>query len=143
MIWKHHLSLSQVNSFAANTAMEHLGIEVTEIGPDFITAKMPVDHRTKQPLGLLHGGASVLLAESLGSFASFLCIEDTSKYMSVGVEINANHLRSVSDGYVWGTARPVRIGRLIQVWNIEIIDDQERLICTSRLTIAVVERLRN
>lgn len=123
--------------------MEHLGIEVTEIGPDFITAKMPVDHRTKQPLGLLHGGASVLLAESLGSFASFLCIEDTSKYMSVGVEINANHLRSVSDGYVWGTARPVRIGRLIQVWNIEIIDDQERLICTSRLTIAVVERLRN
>ncbi len=123
--------------------MEHLGIEVTEIGPDFITAKMPVDHRTKQPLGLLHGGASVLLAESLGSFASFLCIEDTSKYMSVGVEINANHLRSVSDGYVWGTARPVRIGRLIQVWNIEIVDDQERLICTSRLTIAVVERLRN
>lgn len=143
MIWKHHLTLRQVNAFAANTAMEHLGIEVTEIGHDFITAKMPVDHRTKQPLGLLHGGASVLLAESLGSFASFLCIEDTSKYMSVGVEVNANHLRSVTEGYVWGTARPVRLGRLIQVWNIEIIDDKERLICTSRLTIAVVERLKN
>jgi 1,4-dihydroxy-2-naphthoyl-CoA hydrolase len=143
MIWKHHLTLPQVNAFAANTAMEHLGIEVTEIGHDFITAKMPVDHRTKQPLGLLHGGASVLLAESLGSFASFLCIEDTSKYMSVGVEVNANHLRSVTEGYVWGTARPVRLGRLIQVWNIEIIDDKERLICTSRLTIAVVERLKN
>ena len=123
--------------------MEHLGIEVTEIGTDFITAKMPVDHRTKQPLGLLHGGASVLLAESLGSFASFLCIEDTSRYMSVGVEVNANHLRSVTGGYVWGTARPVRIGRLIQVWNIEIIDDEDRLVCTSRLTIAVVERLRS
>jgi len=143
MIWKHHLTLPQVNAFATNTAMEHLGIEVTEIGPDFITAKMPVDHRTKQPLGLLHGGASVLLAESLGSFASFLCIEDTSRYMSVGVEVNANHLRSVTGGYVWGTARPVRIGRLIQVWNIEIIDDEDRLVCTSRLTIAVVERLRN
>lgn len=143
MIWKHHLTLPQVNAFAANTAMEHLGIEVTEIGTDFITARMPVDHRTKQPLGLLHGGASVLLAESLGSFASFLCIEDTSRYMSVGVEVNANHLRSVTGGYVWGTARPVRIGRLIQVWNIEIIDDEDRLVCTSRLTIAVVERLRS
>lgn len=117
-----------------------MGIELTEIGPDYITARMPVDHRTKQPMGLLHGGASVLLAESLGSFASFLCIEDINRYMAVGVEVNANHLRPVTQGYVFGTARPVRLGRLIHVWNIEIFDEQDHLVCTSRLTIAVVER---
>lgn len=141
MIWKNQLTIPQVNAIAANTAMEHLGIEVTEIGPNFITARMPVDHRTKQPMGLLHGGASVLLAESLGSFASFLTIEDVSKQMAVGVEINANHLRPVSEGHVFGTARPLRLGRLIQIWNIDIIDERERLICTSRLTIAIVDRL--
>ncbi len=140
VIWKHQLTIPQVNAVASGTAMEHLGIEVTEIGPDFIIAKMPVDHRTKQPMGLLHGGASVLLAESLGSFASFLCIEDTDKQMSVGVEVNANHLRPVTKGYVYGVARPIRIGRLIQVWNIDITDEDGRLVCTSRLTIAVVDR---
>lgn len=117
-----------------------MGIELTEIGADYITARMPVDNRTKQPMGLLHGGASVLLAESLGSFASFLCIEDVSRYMAVGVEVNANHLRPVTQGFVFGTARPVRLGRLIHVWNIEIVDEQDRLVCTSRLTIAIVER---
>ncbi len=141
MIWKNQLTIPQVNAIGANTAMEHLGIEVTEIGPNFITARMPVDHRTKQPMGLLHGGASVLLAESLGSFASFLTIEDVSKQMAVGVEINANHLRPVSEGHVFGTARPLRLGRLIQIWNIDIVDERERLICTSRLTIALVDRL--
>lgn len=141
MIWKNQLTTQQINSIAANTAMEHLGIELTEIGPNYITARMPVDHRTKQPMGLLHGGASVLLAESLGSFASFLTIEDVSKQMAVGVEINANHLRPVSEGYVFGTARPLRLGRLIQIWNIDIVDERDRLICSSRLTIAIVDRL--
>ncbi len=140
MIWKHQLTTAQINAAAANTAMEHVGIELTEIGTDYITARMPVDHRTKQPMGLLHGGASVLLAESLGSFASFLCIEDTSRYMAVGVEVNANHLRPVTQGFVFGTARPIRLGRLIHVWNIEIVDEENRLVCTSRLTIAIVER---
>ncbi len=140
MIWKHQPTISQINAVATGTAMEHNGIEVTEIGPDFITARMPVDHRTKQPMGLLHGGASVLLSESLGSFASFLTIEDISTHMAVGVEINANHLRSVSKGFVYGTARPVRIGKLIQVWNTDISDEEGNLVCTSRLTIAIVER---
>ncbi len=140
MIWKHQPTISQINAVATGTAMEHNGIEVTEIGPDFITARMPVDHRTKQPMGLLHGGASVLLSESLGSFASFLTIDDISTHMAVGVEINANHLRSVSKGFVYGTARPVRIGKLIQVWNTDISDEEGNLVCTSRLTIAIVER---
>ncbi len=140
MIWKHQPTITQINAIATGTAMEHNGIEVTEIGPDFITARMPVDHRTKQPMGLLHGGASVLLSESLGSFASFLTIEDISTHMAVGVEINANHLRSASKGYVFGTTRPVRIGKTIQVWNTDIVDEEGKLVCTSRLTIAIVER---
>ncbi len=113
----------------------HLGIEVTEIGDDFIKATMPVDHRTHQPFGLLHGGASCVLAETLGSIASTLCI-DPSKEMAVGVEINANHLRSVRSGHVEGTVRPVHIGRTIHVWNIEI-KAGEKLICVSRLTCAI------
>jgi 1,4-dihydroxy-2-naphthoyl-CoA hydrolase len=140
VIWKHQPTITQINAIATGTAMEHNGIEVTEIGPDFITARMPVDHRTKQPMGLLHGGASVLLSESLGSFASFLTIEDISTHMAVGVEINANHLRSASKGYVFGTTRPVRIGKTIQVWNTDIVDEEGKLVCTSRLTIAIVER---
>jgi 1,4-dihydroxy-2-naphthoyl-CoA hydrolase len=140
MIWKHQLTIPQVNAIAANTAMEHLGITVTEIGPDYITASMPVDHRTRQPLGLLHGGASVLLAESLGSFASFLCIEDINRQMAVGVEINASHLRPAREGFVFGTCRPMRLGKLIQVWTIDIVDEAGRGICTSRLTIAIVDR---
>jgi 1,4-dihydroxy-2-naphthoyl-CoA hydrolase len=141
MIWKNQPDLASVNAFAKGTAMEHLGIEVTEIGPDYITARMPVDHRTRQPMGILHGGASVLLAESLGSFASVLCLDDMNKQSAVGVEINANHLRSVREGFVFGTARPIRVGRTIQVWNIEIVDEAGRMVCVSRLTIAVVERL--
>jgi 1,4-dihydroxy-2-naphthoyl-CoA hydrolase len=140
MIWKHQPTTAQMNAIAANTAMEHLGITVTEIGPDFITASMPVDHRTRQPMGLLHGGASVLLAESLGSFASFLCIEDINQQMAVGVEINASHLRPARDGFVFGTCRPLRLGRLIQVWTIDITDESGKMISTSRLTIAIVDR---
>lgn len=140
MIWKYEPTLEYVNAFAKGTAMEHLGIEVTEIGPDYLTARMPVDHRTRQPMGILHGGASVLLAESLGSFASVLCLDDLNKQSAVGVEINANHLRPVREGFVFGTVRPIRIGRTIQVWNIEIVDEADRMVCVSRLTIAIVAR---
>jgi 1,4-dihydroxy-2-naphthoyl-CoA hydrolase len=123
------------------TLLEHLGLTVEGFGDDWISVRMPVDHRTIQPYGILHGGASVALAESLGSLASVLCIEDPSTYTPVGVEINANHLRPVADGqFVIGTLSPVRIGRRMHVWNIEIRDPEDRLVCVSRLTIMIVER---
>ena len=111
------------------------------MGDDFITAKMPVDHRTVQPFRILHGGASVALAETLGSVAAILCLEPDSKKQVVGVEINANHLSSAREGtWVYGTVKPIRVGRTMQVWNIEIKDEKGKLVCISRLTIAVVER---
>ena len=119
--------------------LEHLGIEYTEIGPDYLSGRMPVDERTKQPYGLLHGGASVVLAESLGSTAASLCV-DPSQAHCVGLEVNANHLRSATSGWVSGTARPLRLGRRIHVWEIHIADELNRLVCVSRLTLAVVER---
>jgi len=122
---------------AANTMIEHLGIEFIELGDDFLRARMPVDHRTLQPAGLLHGGASVALAETLGSAASFLCV-DQSQFTVVGVEVNANHVRSARAGWVTGTARPIHLGRSTHVWDIRIIDEEERLVCVSRLTMAVV-----
>jgi 1,4-dihydroxy-2-naphthoyl-CoA hydrolase len=142
MIWKQQLPIEELNAFGAGTALEHMGIEVTEIGPDYIVARMPVDRRTIQPMGLLHGGASVLLAESLGSLASILTLGDHSKHMAVGVEINANHLRSATQGYVYGRVNPIRLGRKIQVWNIEIKDDAGKPVCVSRLTIAIVDKHR-
>lgn len=141
MIWKNSADPEHLNTMAKNTMLEHLGISFTESGDDFIEATMPVDERTVQPFGLLHGGASVTLAESLGSVAANLCIDDTSRYASVGVEINANHLRPVPSGQiVTGRTTPVRVGRRIQVWNIDIHDEKDRLVCTSRVTVAVVER---
>ena len=120
---------------------DNLGIEYVEMGDDFITAKMPVDHRTVQPFRILHGGASVALAETLGSVAAILCLEPDSKKQVVGVEINANHLSSAREGtWVYGTVKPIRVGRTMQVWNIEIKDEKGKLVCISRLTIAVVER---
>lgn len=139
MAWKQPtVTLDYLNRLNANTLGENLGIEFTEIGDGFLVAKMPVDHRTVQPYRLLHGGASVALAETLGSVASTLCIEDLEKKMAVGVEINANHLRPVTQGFVFGKVTPIRIGRQMHVWNIEIRDEQERLVCVSRLTCAVV-----
>lgn len=120
--------------------VSHLGIEFTRIGDDYLEARMPVDHRTVQPMGLLHGGASCVLAETMGSVASFLCIEDPAKETAVGVEINANHLRPATKGHVTGKVSPLRVGRKLHVWNIEIKDEVERLICVSRITIAVVPR---
>ena len=119
--------------------IDHLDITFTEIGDDYLKATMPVDHRTTQPLGLLHGGASVVLAETLGSTAATLCV-DVEKQYCVGIEINANHLRAVRQGTVTGTARPVHIGRLMQVWQIHIHDERDRLVAVSRLTLAVLDR---
>jgi 1,4-dihydroxy-2-naphthoyl-CoA hydrolase len=130
-VFRHATSLEQLNAHSPDTAMAALGIVFTGIGPDFLRATMPVDGRTRQPYGLLHGGASVLLAETLGSSAGNLCVQPGE--MCVGVEINANHLVAVRDGLVTGTARPLHIGRRTQVW-----DPAGRLVCISRLTLAVV-----
>jgi len=120
----------------------HLGMEFTELGPDFLRGRMPVDHRTHQPYGILHGGASVALAETLGSYAAMLTL-DPSKFRCVGQEINANHIRGVASGFVIGTARPVHVGRRSQVWEIRIVDERDKLVCISRLTMAVIENDAN
>ena len=139
-IWKNNPTLEALNDIGKGSLPEHLGIEFTEVGPDYIKAKMPVDQRTKQPMGLLHGGASAALSETMGSIAGVLIIEDMSKQSIVGIEINANHLRSAKSGYVYATTKPVKIGRRLQVWNTDIHDDQGKLICTSRLTTMIVEK---
>lgn len=138
-IWFRTYSLETLEDQKRNTLVEHLGIRITELGPDYLVGTMPVDARTHQPMKILHGGASVALAETLGSTAANLCV-DTSERVCVGQEINANHLRPVSTGVVKGTARPVHIGKKSQVWQIEIRDEKERLVCISRITLAVVER---
>ena len=130
--------LAALNAMSRGTAMEPMGIVFTEVGHDFIRATMPVDHRTHQPYGLLHGGASVLLAETLGSSAAMQCVGPDEA--CVGIEINANHLRGVRDGLVTGTARPLHVGGRTQVWEIRIEDERHRLVCISRLTVAVIAR---
>jgi 1,4-dihydroxy-2-naphthoyl-CoA hydrolase len=137
-IWFRPYTLEQVRFYRASLPM-HLGIEFTEIGADFLRGRMPVDDRTRQPFGILHGGASVALAETLGSTAAGLVV-DPDKYRVVGQEINANHVRAVSDGFVIGTARPFHIGRRSHVWEIRIADVQERPVCISRITMFVVEK---
>jgi 1,4-dihydroxy-2-naphthoyl-CoA hydrolase len=137
-LWKQTTDLARVNAWNRGCMVEHLGMLVTEIGDDYLRGTMPVDERTRQPFGLLHGGASVALAESLGSLAGNLCIEISE--MAVGLDINANHLRAVSSGVVTGTARPLHVGRSTQVWEIRIEDERARLVCISRLTLAVVPR---
>lgn len=131
-------TLDELNALSRGTAMEPLGIVFSEIGPDYLRATMPVDQRTRQPYGLLHGGASVLLAETLGSSAGNLCTPEGR--ICVGVEINANHLRAVRDGQVTGTARALHVGGRTQVWEIRIEDEQAQLVCISRLTLAVIAR---
>ena len=137
-IFRTDVTVDELNAMSRNTAMEPLGIVFTEIGPDYIRATMPVDARTHQPYGLLHGGASVLLAETLGSSAGGLCAPEG--HGVVGIEINANHLRGVRSGFVTGTARPLHVGRSTQVWEIRIEDAAGKLVCVSRLTLAVVPR---
>jgi len=137
-IFRGHTTLDGLNALSDGTAMQPLGIVFTEIGPDYLRATMPVDVRTRQPYGLLHGGASVLLAETLGSSAGNLCTPEGR--VCVGIEINANHLSAVREGIVTGTARPLHVGGRTQVWEIRIEDDQGRLACISRLTLAVIPR---
>lgn len=138
MLFRRPSSVAALNALSIGTAMEQLGIAFTELGPDFLRATMPVDVRTRQPYGLLHGGASVLLAETLGSTAGMLCVEEGE--LCVGIEINANHLNAVRDGIVTGTARPLHVGRRTQVWEIRVEDDAQRLVCISRLTLAVIAK---
>jgi 1,4-dihydroxy-2-naphthoyl-CoA hydrolase len=139
VIWHHRPTLADLREMSRATAIEHFGIEFTEVGDDFLTARMPVDRRTIQPYGLLHGGSSVLLAETVGSAAAHCCV-DEGAMLTVGIEINANHVRGVREGWVHGTARPLHLGRTTQLWEIRIVDDAARLVCISRLTIGVVAR---
>jgi 1,4-dihydroxy-2-naphthoyl-CoA hydrolase len=139
-IWfNKNVKMEEINPFIPGTMSEALGMEWVEIGDNYIKIKMPVDHRTKQAYGLLHGGASCTLAETVGSVASILVI-DSKKFSCVGLEINANHIRSARDGYVTGIASPLHLGASTHVWDIKIYDDQEKLICISRLTIAVLRK---
>ena len=137
-IWHSPINLVQLNKMSVGTAVAHLGIEFTDFGPNWLSGRMPVDHRTIQPFHLLHGGASVLLAETLGSCASNLCV-DSAKQYCIGQEINANHLRAARKGHVIGRVSPIHLGRSSQVWEIRIVDEEERLICISRLTMAVLD----
>lgn len=136
-IWKQPTDLARINGWSANTMMETLGIRITAIGADWLQGTMPVDHRTHQPFGLLHGGASVVLAETLGSTAAMLTL-DPAREVAVGLDINANHVRGVRSGSVTGTARMLHLGRTTQVWEIRIENEDGALACISRLTMAVV-----
>ena len=132
-------TLEQIEAFQKNTMTDHLGIKITDYGNNYICGKMPVDHRTKQPYGLLHGGASVAFAETLGSIGAGMLIDYNYKSV-VGVEINASHLKSIKKGWVYGRAQPLRVGKTIQVWDINITDKDDNLICASRLTLAVIKK---
>lgn len=136
-IWKDPIDLARINGWSRGTMMETLDIRFTEFGDDWLRGTMPVDHRTQQPFGLLHGGASVVLAETLGSSAALLTL-DVEKEVAVGLDINANHIRGVRGGIVTGTAKAMHLGRTTQVWEIRIEDEEARLVCLSRLTMAVI-----
>lgn len=140
MIWHNKkIQHEDIQPLSKGTIAEVIGIEFTEIGPSFLKGRMPVDSRTHQPYGLLHGGASCVLAETLGSVASALVIDQT-KFICVGLEINANHVRGVRHGYVTGTATPIHIGATTHVWDIRIHDEREKLVCISRLTVAILPK---
>lgn len=132
------LDFTNINSTGNGNMVDHLGIEFLEIGEDYVTARMPVDHRTHQPFGILHGGASVVLAESLGSVASFLTLSDPTTQRAVGLEINANHIRGVSSGWVYAKATPLHIGRTTHVWDIKITSEEGKLVCVVRFTVAII-----
>lgn len=139
VLWKMQTTLEQLKERSKNTLVEHLGIEFLEIGSDYLKARMPVDNRTKQPAGLLHGGASVVLAETLGSVAARLCVND-DKQGIVGLEINANHIHSAKEGWVTGITKPIHVGNSTQIWEIMIYNEQDKLICISRLTVANINK---
>ena len=133
------LDLSSINKFSKNTIAEQIGIEFTEIGNDYLIARMPVDHRTHQPFGILHGGASVVLAETLGSIASYLCLTNQQTQAAVGLEINANHIRAVKNGFVYGKVSPIHVGKTTHIWNIDITNEAGKLVCKSRLTVMILD----
>jgi uncharacterized protein (TIGR00369 family) len=135
-IWKQPVSIDSLAQVHRGTAPEHLGIEFLEVGDDYIRARVPVDARTRQPYGILHGGVSVVLAETLGSSAAAMA--SSPGHRAVGLDINANHVRSVTRGWVTGTARPLHIGRTTHVWQIELVDEEGRLTCVSRITMAIL-----
>lgn len=136
-IWKKSISLAALNESSQNTLISYLGIEYTQFDENSLSASMPVDPRTHQPMGLLHGGASVVLAETLGSMAAYMCVDET-KYC-VGLEINANHVRPIRSGGVLGVAKPLHIGKTTQIWQIEIKDIEGKLVCVSRHTVAILK----
>ena len=136
MIWQKNFTLENLNQLCSNSAVSHLGIEISAFGEDWIEATMPVDHRTTQPFGLLHGGISVALAETIGSLAGYLAIEENK--IAVGLDINAHHLRSVKQGIVTAKATPISLNRNIHVWQIDIRDEQDKLCCVSRLRISIL-----
>ena len=138
-IWKNAITLATLANRGKSTMMEYLDITIIEIGDNYMVAKMPVDHRTIQPVGIMHGGASCVLAESVGSTAANCCV-DLDMYYCVGLDINTNHISSVRSGYVYGTAKPFHIGKSTQVWGIEIVDDQKKLVSVNRLTMAVLRK---
>lgn len=138
-IWFKELTLVALNERGRNSMVEFLDIEFTEIGDNYLVARMPVDKRTHQPLGIMHGGASCVLAETIGSTAANYCV-DYSKQYCVGLDINTNHIRSIRSGYVIGVAKPFHLGKTTQVWGIEIKDEQQKLISVTRLTMAVLDK---
>ena len=140
-IWHEsiEMNIATLNSFAKDTMLEHLGIEFTEIGDNFLIARMPVDKRTKQPAGIMHGGASAVLAETIGSTAGNCCV-DYAQFYCVGLDINTNHIRAIKEGAVIGVAKPFHIGRSSQVWGIEIFNEKQQLISVNRLTLSVLSR---
>jgi 1,4-dihydroxy-2-naphthoyl-CoA hydrolase len=140
MIWfNKNLQVQELTFLGKNTMSEHIGLEFTQVGEDYIKAKLPVDNRTQQPYGLLHGGASCVLAETLGSIASAMVV-DHSQYITLGIEINANHLRSVTQGYVEGICKPIHLGGTLHVWEIKIFDEKNKITCVSRLTVMIKKR---
>lgn len=138
-LWKTQVTLDQLKEKSRDTLMEHLGIEYLEIGDDYLKARMPVDSRTRQTAGILHGGASVALAETLGSIGADLCV-DREKKRIVGLEINANHIRPVTGGWVTGITTPIHVGTTTQIWEIRIYNEQEKLVCISRITVANIDK---
>jgi len=140
-IWKKEINLETLNATSKGTLISHLGIEYCDVTQNLIRASLPVCSFTHQPLGMLHGGASVVLAETLGSVAANFCVDDD--HFCVGIDVNANHIRSVTEGVVIGTAKPIHLGAKTQVWGIEIHNERHQLVCTSRLTVAVMKKKRN
>jgi len=138
-IFKGDVTLEMLNKMSVNTMLQHLGIQFTKVGDGTIEARMPVDHRTHQPFGILHGGASVALAETLGSVAAMCCLDPTAQFC-VGLDINANHIKSVKEGFVVGIVRPIHIGKKTHVWEIKITTEKEELVCISRITMAILDK---